>query len=462
MSIYSILNTAKNALGAAQTCVQMTSNNIANVNTPGYARQVAQLQEAVPTPVTLGTLGNGVTVTSLKRYYDKYLESSLRAKTSELNHQSALAAYLDRIQQFINEDNSNLSGNITEYFNGWQSLSTDPTSTALKQVLVSQGQTLAQSINTIYTDLKGLQSEENSRIVEDVNSINGILSSIASLNQLILEGNGDGTNGYLDRKTALLNELASKMDVTTFDDAYGRTTVLTTGGKPLVEGGSAWSLTTISDSSDYSKVGWKDGKGNVTDITDDIRSGELKTFIDIRDTYAPEFISKLNDLAGALMDGVRWTVNSGGVSTTTAFFEGASAGSGDLAGNITVSAKLVKDPSLISSTSGPDNNPTDNDIALAMAALADAKRLNNGTSTFTEHVSSMASHAGQLTSNAETGAQYAASAVTTLTLQRESISGVSIDEEMTNLVKYQYAYAAAARLFTVADELLQSLLQVVR
>ena len=563
MSIYSVLNIARGALSAAQTGVQVTSNNIANVNTAGYARQVAEQVEATPMPTDLGLLGDGVTVRTVRRYYDKYLESSIRDKTSNSQHQSVLSTYLNRVQEFLNEDNSNLSSGITAFFNDWQSLSSDPTNSSLKQTIVSQGQELTQSINTIYSDLKNVQTEADSQIVSDIESVNGTLSSIARLNQLIVEaGGGDKANSYLDQKTKLLNDLSGKIDFTSFEDEYGRTTVLTKGGKPLVENGSAWGITAITDATTgYTNIGWTDGSGTTVDITDSIGGGELKALIDTRDKYAPQFLNAMDDLSTALRSNVKWSVNG----VTTSFFQGTSGG------NIAVSDDLVGDPTLISSTSDPVNNPTDNDIALAMAALADKKlcgtrqlvhlsgsgalsdtfssrsvpvgtltvppsadrgtitikgksyfidlgadslnsvvaainadppagtvasvesstvngttvyqlQLTNvrasdlgdqnnilqtlgvmqGTSTLTDYTATTVSTAGQVTADADSAAQYASDTLDTLNSQRASISGVSVDEEMANLIKYQYAYQAASRLFTVADTLLNDLMAVVR
>ncbi|MBA4416618.1 MAG: flagellar hook-associated protein FlgK [Syntrophus sp. (in: bacteria)] len=453
MNLSSILNIAKGALSAAQTSVQVTSNNIANVNTTGYARQEAVLEEASP---------NGVSVTTITRYYDRYLESSIRGKNSDAEEQSVLSTYLTRIEGFLNEDNSQLSSNLTSYFNAWQNLSTDPQNTGMLQTIVSRGDMLTQSINAMYTDLKDLQAECNDQVLSNVDSINGMLSSIAGLNTHIIESSGmadssSSKNSYLDQKTALLGKLSKKMDITTFDDKYGRTTVLTTGGKPLVEYECAWTLTAVPDeTTGYANVAWKDGGGTVTDITDQIRSGKLKAMIDTRDTYTPEFLSKLYDLSTALIDNVKWTTTIGGVSSTTSFFQGTSAG------NIAVSTSLANDPSLLTASSDPDNSPTGNDIALAMASLIDEKLCGNGTLTFTDFASSIASRIGQLTSNANKAAEYSSDALSILTAQRASVSGVSIDDEMANLIKFQYAYQAASRLFTVADELLQSLLAVAR
>jgi len=563
VSIFSVLNIARGALSASQTGVQVTSNNIANVNTEGYARQVAEQVEATPMPTDVGMLGDGVTVRTVRRYYDKYLESSIRDKTSNSEHQSVLSTYLNRVQEFLNEDNSNLSSNITAFFNDWQSLSSDPTNSSLKQTIVSQGQELTQSINTIYTDLKSVQTEADGQIISDIDSVNGTLSSIARLNQLIVEaGGGDKANSYLDQKTKLLNDLSGKMDFTSFEDEYGRTTILTKNGRPLVENGTAWGITSITDATTgYTNIGWTDGSGTPVDITDSISGGELKALIDTRDKYAPQFLTAMDDLSTALKGNVKWSANG----VTTYFFQGTSGG------NVAVSDDLAADPTLISSTSDPVNNPTDNDIALAMAQLADKKlcgtvqlvhpsgadarsdtfssstavvgtlvsprstesetitikgknytvnlgtdsltsiaaainadppagtvasvvsstvngatvyqlQLTNvtaadlggqnnffqalgvtqGTSTLSEYEATTVSTAGQVTSDAQNAAQYASDTLDTLNSQRASISGVSIDEEMANLIKYQYAYQAASRLFTVADTLLSDLMAVVR
>ncbi len=571
MSIYSILNVARGALAATQTAMQVTSNNIANVNTAGYARQEAVLEEARPTPSPAGLMGDGVTVKTIKRFYDKYLESSIRTKNSDAEGNSVLSTYLDRIQQFLNEDNSHLAGNITTYFNDWQSLSTDPQNTGMKQTIVSQGQTLAQSIQTLYSNLKDLQSELNDQVNSEVDSANTILASIATLNTQIIENGADqaSTNIYQDQKTSLLNELSKKLSIQTFDDKYGRTTVLTAGGKPLVEDGSALKFTIVPGATTgYSKVGLEDSSGTITDITSDLGGGKFKALIDTRDTYVVGFLDDLDTMSAALIDNTKWTAQIGGFITGTSFFQGTGAA------DIAVTDSLVADPTSFSASSDPTGKPSDNDIAVRIAALVEktligsqqlvhasgsdalsntyssagtamtsllglssawsgtiqikgtdgvAKsvsidlsqdtltqirdKINNaaptgvtaslattttngvtsyqlkltnvdatdltdqngvlqtlglvtGTTTLTDFASSMVSNAGQLAQDAENAAQTSSDSAAVLTAQREGVSGVSIDEEMANLIKYQYAYQASAKLFSIADELLQSLLAV--
>ena len=302
-----------------------------------------------------------------------------------------------------------------------------------------------------------LQGQADQQVISDVDSVNGMLSSIASLNMLILESGGSKgeANTYLDQKTKLLSDLSKKLNINTFEDQYGRTTVLTAGGKALVEGGNAATLSAVPDeTTGYSKVVIRDAGGGVTDMTGDITGGELKGLIDTRDVYANEFVDRLDSLSSALISNVKWRMN--GETTDTGFFQGTDASS------IAISDFIAADPTRIPSASDPVNKPSDNDIALAMAGLADRKFLDGGTSTFADFSASTIDRAGQVTKDAEDAAVYSQATMTTLEQQRASISGVSIDEEMTNLIKYQFAYQAASRLLNVTSDLLTDLMGVIR
>ena len=252
-----------------------------------------------------------------------------------------------------------------------------------------------------------------------------------------------------------MSDFSKKLNINTFQDEFGRTTVLTAGGKALVEGGSAATLSTVPDeTTGYSKVVMTDAGGSVADLTGDITGGELRGLMDTRDTYASEFIDKLNSLSSGLINNVKWRLN--GATTDTSFFQGTDAST------IAVSTAMANDPTTISSTSDPVNSPTNNDIALAMAGLADQKLMDGGTSTFADFSASAIDRAGQVTKDAKNAAQYSQAAVTTLQQQQASISGVSIDEEMANLIKFQFAYQGASRLLNVASELLTDIMGIIR
>ncbi len=464
MSISSIMNIAKNALFATQTAIQVTSHNISNVNTKGYARQEAVLNEATPLPTEIGLLGNGVVASRVIRYYDKYLEKQIMGQNTDLEQQVVYQKYFERIEGVLNEDNSKLTENIVDFFNQWQELSVDPQSVAVREGIVAAGKNLSSSIRNIYTSLKNLQIELDSGLKEEVTEINGILSSIASLNGRIFEGGigGSEANDYIDQRNELLKELSGKMDVTTFEDQYGRTTVLTSKGKSLVDGERCWQLeTTKNDDTGFWNVSWKDSSGNLTDITDHIQGGTLRGLIEMRDEYAVDFINDINDLAQGLIEHVN-SIHTTGVDlygdSGIHFFSNINA---DYAKDIDLSADIKSDSKHVSAFSDPAN-PTDNDIALLIGALVDEKIFDNGNATAVNYTASLVNKVGQLTKGAKYMAQYDKDTMAILEKQREEVSGVSIDEEMANLIKFQYAYQAAARLISVADEMFQSILGAVK
>ena len=462
MSIASILNIAQTALVAAQASLQTTSHNIANANTTGYARQAVVLEEAFPVPTSGGLIGSGVNVKGVISYYDKYLEKTLAAKNTSLQQDTVAESYFTRIEGILNEDNSNLSQYITSFFNGWQELSTDPTSVAARESLVAEGTNVARSIKNIYSDLKGLQVELNNEVTQEVSDANRLIKSIASLNTMILGGSvaGGQANDYIDQRNEQLKELSAKLDLVSFEDQSGQMMVLTSKGKVLVDGGTSWELATTPDTTTgFNQVAWKDSSGNLYDISGDIQAGTLKAVVDMRDNQIPGFISTMDNLAQTLIQQVN-TIHATGYNlngTQNDFFKGIS---GNYAKDIGLSDEVKADSKNISATSTLANT-TDNDVALSLAALADSNVCDGGTTTFTGYTASIVSRIGELTKAATDSVQYDQNTMDVVTSQRESVSGVSLDDEMTNLIKFQHAYEASARLYTVADDLFKSLLAAV-
>ena len=463
MSIASILNIAQTALAATQASLQTTSHNIANVNTTGYARQEAVLEEAPSISTAHGLMGNGVEVKGVIRYYDKYLEQTLAAKNTTLQQDTVTESYFQRIEGTLNEDNSNLSQYITAFFNGWQDLSTDPTSVADRESLASEGTDVARSIKNIYSDLKGLQSELNNDVGQEVTDANTLIKSIASLNTMILEGGTQGgqANDYIDQRNEQVKELSAKLDLVTFQDQYGRMTVLTSKGKMLVDGDTSYELATdVDQTTGLTGVAWKDASGNLFDISSDIQAGKFKAMLDMRDNQIPGFISNIDNLAQTLIQQVN-TIHATGYNlngTQNDFFKSIS---GNYAKDIGLSDEVKADSKNISATSSLANT-TDNDVALSLAGLADSNVCDGGTTTFTGYTASIVSRIGELTKAATDSVQYDQNTMDVVNNQRESVSGVSLDDEMTNLIKFEHAYEAGARLYTVADDLFKSLLEAVQ
>lgn len=463
--VRSIFDIARGALTASQLSLQTVSHNIANVNTKGYARQEAALEEAMPLPGPTGYLGNGVKVSQIIRYVDKFIEATIAKKNTDLGFQKASEKYLQQMEGILNEDNAKLSQNVTAFFNAWQELSTDPASITPRTALKSAGENLARSIRTVYHDLRGLQREIDHTVAQEIENVNRITTTIAELNQRIFDGGMVGdANDYLNQRQQLLTELSEKLDVVAFEDEFGRLTVLTGKGKTLVDAFNHWNLKAYdSEGEGFYRVHWEDSQGNLADITSDVDRGTLGALLQERDVDAESFIDQINAFAKTIAEEVNRIHEDGyNLNQTTGipFFEPLTQ---NFAAQMDISDEIGDDPTNIAATSSPDR-PTDNDIALAIAALGTsdlAFDVNGDTvnTTVSEFVSSMLGRVGALTRNATDLVEYQQNTMDLLTKQREAVSGVSLDEEMTNIIKFQRAYEAAARLITVADEMLKTIIE---
>jgi flagellar hook-associated protein 1 FlgK len=467
MSIASILNIARSAMFAQQASIQIASNNIANVNTKGYCRLDPDLREAPLIPTDYGLLGNGVEIAGYVRYFDKFLEATIAQRNTDLQEQKTAITYFERIESILNEDSSNLATNVTDFFNGWQELSADPANLARRSSLAAKGANLARTIRNLYTELNALQRELDQQVQGEVDEINRLTSSIADLNEKIISlgsSSQSEASDYLNQRAELLKELSGKIKVTSFEDQDGGLTILTENGSALVDKTRSWNLQTQFDTATgFRAIAWNDGAGNLTDITGTISAGRVRAILDMRDQYLGNgFIADLNNLAQTIITEVNGRHTEGyGIngSTGVTFFNQTSS---DFARNMDLSAEIKTDVRYIAAASSADDY-SGNDNALRIASLIDTDVVIDGQNTrFSTFISTIMSNIGDLTKNAQDLSDHQESSMKILEQQRESRSGVSIDEELAKLMKYQYAYQAAARLISVADEMFQTMLEVGR
>lgn len=466
MGITSILNIAKNALFAQQTAMQVLSNNVANVNTKGYARQEAILVEEKAVMTDLGLLGNGVKVSTVMSHYNKYLEASVARENNSLEEQKTYAQYFGRIESILDENNTQLSSNIAAFFNAWQDLSLDPLSVTARTSAATAGVNISNGIRNVYSELRDVQTETDNNILQEVEGINNILEAVAALNNQIYEaGAGGGENNTLvNQRAQLLQELSGKLDIQSFEDRDGGMTVMTSGGKALVDRGTVYALAAEKSTAgdNFYRITWAGNSLNSYDITDTIMGGSVKALLDLRDTQIAGFMDTIDDLAQSLMTEVN-TIHSAGYNmngtTNINFFRDVTQ---NFAASFDISDEVKADTRNIAVSSSA-SRPSDNDVALALADLGTSLvTINGANTTYTDYTSSIASRAGSLSRNAIDLSEYHQNLMSSVEKQRDSVSGVSIDEEMSNLIKFQYAYQAAARLMNAADLMMNSLLEIGR
>ena len=387
MSIATILSIAQSGLDASQVAIQTASHNIANVDTPGYSEQEAVLEEATPTPMPVGLMGNGVNVTQIKSYIDQNLQNAITDQNSGVQEQQTYETSLTQIQSIFNEDNSQLSTNMTTFFNDWSTLSTDPTSTADKETLASDGKTLCATFNTMYSDLVNLQGNLNGEVNSQISDINTATSQIASLNKLIAE-NVKGTseaNDYMDQRNQLLQQLSGYMNISYFTDSSNMVDVLSANGSSLVDDVTSYQLTVDPNATTgMTDVGLKGPSGSSQDITSQISGGSLGALLTTRDTTIPGYMSNLNGLAQSIMQNVNYFHEQGNDNAGIPFFQSSTANYAQgisLASQIENGSGNVQTQNIMASSSASDS--TDNDVALAIASLANETLLGGSTITST-------------------------------------------------------------------------------
>ena len=563
--LYGILDMAKWATLTQQANISVVSHNISNVNTPGYSRQKVLLGAAIPVTTEAGQMGTGVRTITVQREYDNFVGVQLNFETQLLGNWKALNYSFQRVEEIFNESSEyGLSGVMDEYWNAWQALADNPSGQAERAALVNIAETMSNDFNKMYNDFHTLQKDVNNSIKGTVDEINALTDQIVELNEKIsrIEVRDDIANDFRDQRDGLMDELAEKIGYDYLEDDLGQVSIFLENGNPLVQARMKWELGVEFNTANnnFYDVSWDDGSGTLTAITDIITRGELSGMIEMRDTIIPDYLAKVDRLAGGIInatnqlhyygygldgstennfflplsaatgfseDNTGGAVITGGdvydntvltlddyeirfvggnfeiynvtdgtqvmdarinnsVDTTGSFtytsgstiqFEGievvitdGTAGgpaggdvftvssTGDAAKNMAVNPDIAEDVTKIAAAEGAPGD--DNVNALAIAVLWDGNTMNNNTTSFSSYYSGLVGEVGVDVQGASRNLVYRETMVEQLNTRKESVSGVNLDEEAVNLMRYQAAFTAAARMITVVDEMIQELLNL--
>ena len=460
-NVYGILNTGRTALLTQQKAIDVTGHNIANVNTDGYSRQRVNMETNEPYSSQPGQTGTGVRAAEIQRIYDRFLGAQINNENQNLGNWEAQKGVLERVEIIFDESSGyGLNQAMSEFWNAWQDLANNPSDYAGRAALLAKSETMTTTFNNIYLNLEQIQTDIDTSIMGTVKEINSIAERIAGLNQKIAltEVGGQNANDYRDSRDLLLKELSLKINIDSFENSDGKVTVLVAGGRPLVENISSWNLSTQPDvDSDFQDIAWTDSDGNLVDITDSISGGKLKGWLEARDVTIPDYLSELDDLAEGIITEVN-DLHKAGLGLKDVSVVGRNFFAGTTATDIAVD---VEDVNNIAAAGSSDGLPGGNSNAIEIANLQNALKMNSDTATFDDYYNSLVSDVGSGVQKATVNFDHQSSMVTHLDNYRESVSGVSLDEEMVNLIKFQHGYNAAARLISVADELLNTVINMV-
>ncbi len=466
-NINGILNMGSRALLAQQMAIEVTGHNIANVNTPGYSRQRVNMETNEP----VSSFGTGVKATEIQRIYDQFLGDQINNESQNLGRWEAQKGALERVEMVFDESSGyGLNQAMSEFWNAWQDLANNPSGHTERVTLLAKSETLATTFNMTYSDLKQIQNDMDAGIKGTIKKINLAAEQIVNLNQKIpqAELNNQSANDYRDERDLLLKDLSSMIDISSFEDDEGKVTVLVGNGKPLVENVNSWSLSTETNGSDLQDIVWNDGNGNSVNITDNISGGKLKGWLEVRDVTVPDYLNRLDALAGSIIKEANDFHEDGfglNDSTGNEFFTGTSAS------DIAVHQDIIDDVNNIAAAGSLAGVPGDNSNAITIANLqngldhddivVDATTYIIDGETFDDFYNSLVSDVGSSVQKATINFDHQSAMADQLDNYRESVSGVSLDEEMVNLVKFQHAYEAAAKLISTVDEMLETVISMV-
>jgi flagellar hook-associated protein 1 FlgK len=454
------LNTALSGVLTNQRALNTVSHNLTNATTPGYTRQRVETAAATPythpalnNAVAPGQVGTGVVATAHLRLRDQFVDLNYRSTSSDVGQWEARADAMQTLDAVIDEPgDTGITSLMSKYWSAWHALSLQPDSAAAREAVRSAGQTLAAGFNDLNRQLTQAQTEAGTRIDLGVQRVNEIAGQLNNLNQQIamVVAVGQEPNDLRDQRDLLLDELATYSNMGVAESGPNGKVTVTIGNQILVDPSTDTVNALAIDAAGAATVG-----GNATALT----SGKLRGLVDLRDTViggANGYIAQLDTMAAALAASVnaRHAAGFGLVgSTGNAFFQGTTAATIALDGAIAGSTDAIA----ASSTAG--GLPGGADAAVTMAQLQYVvQTIGTATTTLDGFYGQFVAMIGVDADQASRLHQVQSGVLDAAQARRDGVSGVNMDEEMTDMVRFQKSYNAAARMITTLDQMLETII----
>ena len=539
MSLSGLFHIGRSGLLASQSALTIVNNNIANVNTPGYSRQEIILELSSPVRSGGMLVGTGVTVAGIRRHYDRFIQTQILGQNQNQGRSLSLDKAYGEIEQVFNEaQNLGMSKSMSDFFNAWQEIATNPEGQPQRTLLLQKASSLVRNAQSVEQGMTDTLKHMNEEIGSITAQINDLASQLAKLNDAIIRaeaGQQSATAIELrDQRDVVLNDLGNLVDMTSYENSDGSVTV-SIGMQNLVSG-----VNTNPFEKRLQSDGAYDFYQNGINVTGNISKGQLGGFIsaqqDItanpltdfrkfiasvvkevnllhqsgfgidgstgndffnglqittRDSSAGADVTSasITNLSQVTLDEYYITFDAGSNYTVTNAQSGATVTSGayvsgnpisfdgiDMTINGAVTANdsffvsplteavrnfgvSVTDYRQIAAASSAAGVPGDGSNANAIGQLTEAGISDLGDS-FNNFYRTIVAYTGSAAATASDGLTFENNLSSTLNSRRDAVSGVNLDEEAINLVKFQRSYEAGARLIRVADELMQTILQL--
>lgn len=469
--IWSMMDVGRRSLMNSQTALQTTAHNVANKSTEGYSRQRVDFTTNEPIGEGRLRIGMGSRASQVTRTNNEYLEKQIEREGTQLGYQNARSEMLGRVEQVYNEQNNEgLNHSIGQFFNSLRELSNNPESLATRTQVKESADYLAKDFNHVDTQLKEIQNDADFRITTKVQEINQLTKEIAQLNEKVqmVELNKVPANDERDRRDLLVKQLGDKVNIRYAEGKDGQLTITAGNTAVLVSGYSQRELEATSTPGHEGKregnieIFYKSTEnGTPTNVTKQLVGGEMGGLLQVRDEVVNGCIKNTDELAYNFA----WEVNRAHVEGYDRYgkngnlmfdlpdqIEGA-------AENFKLHKGIADDVGKIAAGAEP-GAPGDNRMANVLSSLQYKRVMEEGTSTMDDYYGGIVGKIGIEAQRANSAQQSQDDIVSQLKNIRESISGVSLDEETTKMIEFQKSFDAAARLVRTADEMMDTILKL--
>ncbi|WP_321366962.1 flagellar hook-associated protein FlgK [uncultured Desulfuromusa sp.] len=451
------LNSGRTSLQTNQKAIEITGLNVANVNTEGYSRQTPNL---TPYPaLNFGDFffGTGVTVGSVGRSHDVFLDGQIKDKSAEAGLENSMVNPLAELERVFGIGDGSLSDEFNQFFDSVRQLSTNPGGEVERQMVLQRGELIGNAFTNVYNETQQVVTNINNTIVSKIDGVNLAIDEIAQLNNRIsaIEKMGQEANSDRDRRDLLLKGVAEAIGARSFETSVGTVSVQLPNGMPLVEGDKATHIEAVYNGTDVN-LELDFGTTNIA-LDRSALGGEFRGLYEVRDVMIPDVVGRLDQLAYTFATEVN-TLHQAGTDLNgdpgqdffvqPAAVEGASS---SLAMNITTTDEIA---------AGSSAAPGDNTNVLSLLQLEQEQTL--GNDTFVSYYGKIVSTVGVEAARNRQAQEGFEDSLIQLENMRDGIDGVSLEDEMINLMKYQKGFEASAKFLATVDEMMGTLLTLKR
>lgn len=471
--IHGMMDIGKRSMMNSQTALQTVGHNIANKSTEGFSRQRVELQTNEPIGAGKLRVGMGSKTAQVTRINNPYLERQIGKEQATLGFSQGKFDAMTRVEQVYNEQvNKGLNTFITDFFNSFREFANNPESLATRTQVKETADLVAKDFKRIHSQLNEVTRDIDQQVLTNVTEINEITREVASLNQKIqtVQVSGGPANDERDRRDLLLKQLGERINIRWAEGEDGMVTITAGNSALLVVGYDAKTLEVQNTPARENKnegsvdIFYRNNeRAEAVKVTDQINGGVIGGLLEVRDQNIQGLMREMDELAYGMATSVN-AVHSRGFDAmnrrggeffaTPETIKGASS-------NLQVSKVVLNDPNRIAAAGQPDS-PGDNRIATSIAQLQFQNVMGGGINSFDEYYNSVVGKVGIQARRAETSHEAQRDIVKQLANIRESISGVSLDEETTKLIEYQKSFDASARLIRTAEEMFDTVLSLKR